>query len=207
MEKKLDLCVEPAAYFQERVELAMTKQGFETIQVARYYLVDLLNRFVLSSNLFDKQEDNSSERETLAVMFLKAQNSSLENSEKIRILKKLGDTSLYISGFFGDSLNRKVIDLEYYREMGSIAYRSLSGTIRDDQFQRLYGELHDKFTGFVNVLTEVSQGGFIQNNQNLLRLYDVYVRTGSESAKKQLEEKGLPVVAVGPHSPDKNSKN
>ena len=157
MEKKLDLCVEPAAYFHERVSQAMTRRGFATIQVAEYYLVDLLNRFVLASNLFDKTgpEEQVKERDPLAILLLKAQAAGIETSEKIKILKKLGDTSLYISGFFGDSLNRKIIDLDYYREMGSIAYRTLSESIRDDQFQELYGELHAKFKGFVNVLTDI----------------------------------------------------
>lgn len=187
----------------------MSRQGFATIEVAEYYLVELLNRFVLASNLFDKTSSNElgKDRDPLAVLFLKAQTTGLEDTERIKILKKLGDTSLYISGFFGDSLNRKIIDLDYYREMGSIAYRSLSETIRDDQFQELYNELHAKFTGFVNVLTDISQETFVQTNQNLLRLYDIYVRTGSESAKKQLADKGLPTPLVVQNNSDKNSKN
>lgn len=209
MEKKIDLCREPAAFFQERVTEAMQRQRFETIKVAEFYLVDLLARFMLTSNLFQSANKDDAPKETdpLAIMFLKAQATGVDGSEKVKILKKLGDTSLYISGVFGDSLNRKVIDLDYYREMGSIAYRSLADSIKEDSFQELYKELYAKFTGFVDILTEVSQELFVHNNQNLLRLYEVYVRTGSELAKKQLEEKGFPTAQVGANLERKSTKN
>lgn len=184
----------------------MGRQKFETIEMAQFYVVELLSRFMLTQNLYDKAEDQQTlERDPLAIQFLKAQSRGIDGSEKIKILKKLGDTSLYISGFFGDSLNRKVIDLDYYREMGSIAYRMLSDTIRDESFHQLYHELYNKFSGFVDVLTEVSQDVLPHNNQNLLRLYEIYVRTGSETVKKQLSEKGLPTEAPVRHSRDKKN--
>jgi hypothetical protein len=207
VEKKIDLCREPSAFFHERVSEAMQRQRFETIKIAEFYLVDLLGRFMLTSNLFNSSNDQPKESDPLAIMFLKAQAAGVEGTEKVKILKKLGDTSLYISGVFGDSLNRKVIDLDYYREMGAIAYRSLSEAIREDSFQELYNELHAKFTGFVDILTEVSQELFVHDNQNLLRLYELYVRTGSELAKKQLAEKGLPTTPIVAKSDKKPSRN
>lgn len=215
MDKKIGLFVKPAEFFKERISEAKERQHFNTSEIAEFYLVELLARFMLSSNLFEPHTNENgqghshghSQEDPLAILLLKAQSKDVEVSEKIKLLKKLGDTSLYISGFFGDSLNRKIIDLDYYREMGSIAYRSLSGTIKDDSFQKLYQELHEKFSGFVDVLTEISQQGFIQSNQNLLKLYDLYQRTGSEIAKKQLEEKGLPITLQQKPGPDKKSKN
>ena len=112
----------------------MARRGYATIEVDQYYIVDLMSRFIQTSNLFDHQDEHNKDQEPLAFMLLKAQSKDVQGVEKISILKKLGDTSLYISGFFGDSLNRKVIDLGYYREMGAIAYRSLSQVIKDDQF-------------------------------------------------------------------------
>jgi len=207
-EKKIDLYKEPAAFFRERVVEVMSRRGFETIEVAEYYLVDLLSRFTQTSNLFDQHPDESSnDREPLAMMLLKAQSKELPGVEKVTILKKLGDTSLYISGFFGDSLNRKIIDLDYYREMGAIAYRSLSHVIRDDQFQELYNELHNKFSQFGDVLTEISQDLKIDNNQNLLKLYELYLQTGSSFAKTQLDEKGLPTPPLLQNNPGRKTKN
>jgi hypothetical protein len=207
-EKKIDLYKEPAAFFRERVTEVMGRQGLATLAVAEFYIVDLLTRYTQASNLFDKNPDqHTRDHEPLALMLLKAQGKNLMGVEKVTILKKLGDTSLYISGFFGDSLNRKIIDLDYYREMGAIAYRSLSAAIRDDQFQELYTELHQKFARFVDVLTEISHELKVENNQNLLRLYELYIQTGSAFAKNQLDEKGLPTPALLKNNQPKKTKN
>ena len=204
-EKKIDLYKEPSAFFKERVTEVMTRQGVATLEVTEFYLVDLLSRFTQASNLYEqKNSEDHRDIQPLAMMLLKAQSKEVLDVEKITILKKLGDTSLYISGFFGDSLNRKIIDMDYYREMGAIAYRSLSRTIRDDQFQELYNELHDKFSRFVNVLNEISQELQVDNNQNLIRLYELYIQTGSSFAKNQLDEKGLPIPPIVKNNQSKN---
>lgn len=208
MDKKINLFVEPAEFFKERIVETMEKQKFSTTELAEFYLVELLARFMFSSNLFESLDaEHRSKEDPLAIILLKSQSSQIDLNEKIKMLKKLGDTALYISGFFGDSLNRKIIDLDYYREMGSIAYKSLSGAIRDDSFQGLYRELCEKFNGFVDVLTEISQETFIQNNRNLLRLYDFYQRTGSVTAKRQLTDRGLPLPTINPNIIEKKSKN
>jgi hypothetical protein len=207
-DKKIDLYINPGAFFKERLTEVMTRRGVESKDVAQFYLVDLLSRFIHSSNLFDHSVDESAKgHEPLAFLFLKAQAKNVVSSEKITILKKLGDTSLYISGFFGDSLNRKVIDLAYYREMGTIAYQSLSSIIKDDQFQELYMELYRKFPLFVEVLAEISHELQIDNNQNLLRLYELYGQTGSPFAKTQLDEKGLPTPPILQNNPGRKNKN
>jgi hypothetical protein len=198
--KKIDLCIKPSAFFQERLSEVMHRRHLATLEVAEFYIVDLLTRFTTVSNLFDERS-RGHDQDPLAIMFLKAQSKDIQDSEKINILKKLGDTSLYISGFFGESLSRKIIDLEYYREMGSIAYRSLSRAIRDDQFQELYNELHGKFSQFVAVLSEISQEMQIQSNQDLMRVYELYLQTGSAFAKNQLSEKGLPTPPVLQQNP------
>jgi hypothetical protein len=93
-----------------------------------------------------------------------------------------------------------VIDLDYYRQMGTIAYRSLSETVRDDSFQVLYHELYEKFLSFVEVLNEFSQEVLVQGTRDILRLYEIYLQTGSEAAKRQIEEKGLPIPPRVPHN-------
>lgn len=193
--KKIALCQKPQEFFKERVSEVMARGKISASETAEFYLVDLLERYMMTTALFDKtNNENHLDRDPLAIQLLKAQEAGVAGVEKIKILKKLGDTSLYVSGFFGDSLNKKVIDLDYYREMGSIAYRTLSMSIKDPQFHDLYEELHHKFNGFVAVLTEVSHELLPQTDQNLLALYETYVKTGSEAAKKFLADKGLPTA-------------
>jgi len=37
-------------------------------------------------------------------------------------MQRLGDTALFIAGVFADSLNRKLVDVDYYVAMGGTAY-------------------------------------------------------------------------------------
>ena len=41
-------------------------------------------------------------------------------------LRRLGDVCLMVTGFFPDSLNKKIVDIDYYSDMGGAAYWQLS---------------------------------------------------------------------------------
>lgn len=180
----------PRVYFVDRVESALTRLKFKPLPLSRHYLVELLERFMISTNLFEVDEESGRlRRETLAEMYLKAQNSP--QPQRIDLLKKLGDSSLYISGFFGDSLARKIVDIDYYVDMGGVAYGHLSSAANDETMSRVYGEFSSRFGEFVDVLTFISQESLIQSNEDLLKLYGRYISTGSRLAEGQLAEKGL----------------
>jgi hypothetical protein len=180
----------PREFFVDRVEKALERLKFQPQPLSRHYLVDLLEHYMILTNLFPKDEETGKhKRETLAEIYLKAQNSPPPLRQDL--LKKLGDSSLYISGFFGDSLNRKLVDIDYYVEMGGVAYGSLSSSATDEQLAKVYGEFSSSFTAFVDVLTYISQESLIQTNGDLLKLYDRYMATGSRLAEEQLVEKGL----------------
>ena len=102
-------------YFAEVVEEACQKRKVQAPKAARNYLVNMLEHYLDARNLFevDVNEVTGQRKEyTLAELYLLANQSELP--EKQGLLKKLGDRSLYISGFFGDSLNRKIVDIDYY---------------------------------------------------------------------------------------------
>ena len=180
----------PREFFVDRVETALDRLKFQPLPLSRNYLVDLLQHYMFSSNLFPTDEESGkTRRETLAEMFLKAQGSPAP--VRADLLKKLGDTSLYISGFFGDSLSRKIVDIDYYADMGGVAYGALASSAADETISQVYGEFSASFTGFVDVLTYISQESMIQSNEDLLKLYNRYVTTGSRLAEEQLKEKGL----------------
>ena len=71
-------------------------------------------------------------------------------------LRQIGDVSLFISGFFSDSLHRKLVDVDYYVSIGGCAYNALS-RVETDTFSSVFAELGEKFVGFVDVLSEVSE--------------------------------------------------
>lgn len=113
------LLLSPRQYFVEMVENGLSNQHIDTYPAVQTYLVSLLEFYLDARNLFDEPMNEAGEKkpQTLAEMLLLA-----VNAEKIwknfELLKKLGDRSLYISGFFGDSLSRKIVDIDYYADMG-----------------------------------------------------------------------------------------
>jgi hypothetical protein len=188
--KKMALLQKPTDFFTEVVRDAMTQRKVKTTPLAETYLVQLLEHFVSVDNLFaDDQAEGTKSQTPLAEMLLKAVQSPVHM--RVELLKKLGDTSLYISGFFGDSLARKIVDIDYYAGMGGTAYQNLSTVVREESSKLIFNELSMRFLDFVEVLTFISTKSLVHSNQNLLRLYDRYVTTGSKLAREQLLEQGL----------------
>lgn len=179
-------------YFKNVVDEALQQRKMKTFPLAEFYLVRLLNQFVTSENL---------ENKSLAEMFLQAQTTQ-ETPKKVELLKKLGDISLYISGMFADSLDRKIVDVEYYTEMGGTAYGNLAEAVQKNDVKMVYKEYSSRFVEFVDVLNVISQKVFTHDNESILRLYSRYLKTGSELARETLLEKGVLSVPF-----DKNKKN
>ncbi len=154
------------------------------------YLVNLLGSFLKAKDLFSIESDNGKRsRKTLAELYLESQNTEIKK-EKQRLLKRLGDVSLYVSGFFGDSLKKKVVDIDYYIQLGGVAYNHLAALAPSD-IEETYLDIANNFTGYVDVLTLVSQKAFTHNNKDVLRLYDKYLKTQSKLARDQLIEQGI----------------
>lgn len=182
-------------YFAEMVEDAFTKRKVKAPAAAQAYLVKMLEHYLDARNLFQSDIDEVTGKKfepTLAELYLLANQSPLP--EKQELLKKLGDRSLYISGFFGDSLARKVVDIDYYADMGGAAYAGLAECVREDTVAQVYKIFSARFFDFVEVLTYISQTTMVQSDENVLRLYDRYLRTGSDIAKEKLLEMGVLTV-------------
>jgi hypothetical protein len=102
---------------------------------------------------------------------------------------------LFISGFFSDSLNRRLVDVDYYIQLGEHAYASLAR--RDGPFGDVFDELSDKFVAFVDVLSEVSEHSAMTSNAELLRLYEKWLRTKSRRSGDLLVARGIVPNAAG----------
>ncbi len=195
----LDLLTSSEDFFSDIVKKALSTRRIQTYPSVEAYLVSLLSHYMDVRNLFDTEKTDELGRkkpQTLAEMYLVA--NSLSASERFETLKGLADKSLYISGFFGDSLQDKLVDIDYYIAIGGSAYRILADISREDTSARVYHVFSNQFSDFVETLTYISHSSFIKSNESILRLYDRYLRTGSEIAREKLLEMGvLPVNNLG----------
>lgn len=170
-------------HFKEMVTLAIKRQKVRTNETAEFYLSSLLASFVTSERLLD---------EPLATAYLKAMGAARE--VQFQQMRQLGDVSLFISGFFSDSLKRKIVDIDYYMAMGSASYgfvASMHKSDRNGHVSGLFDELARKFAAFVDVLTEVSERSRLTSSVDILRIYERWLRTRSRLAEKVLREMGI----------------
>jgi hypothetical protein len=102
-----------------------------------------------------------------------------------------------MSGFFSDSFRRRLVDVDYYVSMGEYAYGSL-GRREEDAFSEVFTELARKFVGFTDVLADISERTALGSHTDVLRLYEKWLRTGSERDGQRLIERGiLPNSSIG----------
>lgn len=181
----------PAEYFKQVVREGLDDRNIKAPEAVEYYLVRMLEHFLDSRNLFHSNSDGALKKEpqTLAEMYLQAQLE--EPYIRHEMLRKTADKALYISGFFGESLNRKIVDVDYYAQIGGAAYSSLSLSAKDEASANVYSIFAKKFMDYVDVLTVISHKSMVQSDQNIISLYDKYLRTGSDLARKRLVEMGL----------------
>lgn len=174
----------PAQYFKELVEAAVARQRLDVGELTSFYLVNLLCGFVR----LERGPGATLDDEPLAMRLAQALDSG--GHEQRARLRSLGDVSLFVSGFFSDSLSRKPVDIDYYMSMGEYAYASLSRS-GEAAFAGVFGELASKFCSFVDVLTDVSERSALTSNTDLLRLYERWLRTGSRRDSQLLAKKGI----------------
>jgi hypothetical protein len=180
-------------FFDDSVTQALHNQQVEAERATVTYVVNLLTIFSRSENLFEPNEGGIGFK-PLALHYRDAVDSETAFERSVA-LQRLGDCALFIAGLFADSLRRKVVDVDYYVGMGGTAYASLadlrSRRLNEAALGEIFAELSEKFVTFVDVLNEVGQGMSPPSDADLLRLYDVWVRTGSERARKRLLEHGM----------------
>jgi hypothetical protein len=181
----------PAEYFKELVDSALVRQRIQAGDLTAYYLVNLLCQFVRP----DARGTNDLDTEPLAIRLTRALQTG--GSEQRARLRSLGDFSLFMSGFFSDSLRRRTIDVDYYVSMGEYAYGSLSRR-DEDAFAEVFGELARKFVGYMDVLADISEHTALTSSADLLRLYENWLRTGSSRDGKKLIDRGIvPNASIG----------
>ncbi len=179
----------PVEYFKEMIEAALEHQQVETEELTAYYLVNLLSGFA-----FGDRPRTSADEKPLGLQLIEALDSA--GGIRYALLRNVGDRSLFLSGFFSDSLTRSLSDIDYYVALGVRAYQSLGE--EDEVLGGVYAELSDRFVSFVDVLSEVSERSALMSNNDVLRLYEKWLRTRSRRDGELLAARGIvPNASVG----------
>jgi hypothetical protein len=169
-------------FFHEVVTDALSAVDLDASESASWYLVGLLGDFT-KARLTDEP------------LGLKLAQPVADPGERVRNLKQVGDTSLYVAGYFAESLTRSLVDVDYYVGLGQSAYAQLARSLGGQRtITEVYEELAASFPRFVDVLTVVRKRVAIAElgaTPDVGRLYEIWLRTRDEWVEKKLREAGI----------------
>jgi hypothetical protein len=189
----------PREFFRQRVGDVLTHRRVRVQPETEFYLVELLASFLEAERLHVEQPDGSVREEALALILLRALEAT--GDVRVRELRRLGDTALFVSGFFGDSLARSAVDVDYYIGMGGQAYAVVGQAERRRGLDALYGELSERFGLFVDCFAEIAELADLRSDRGLVRLYERWLRTRSERVAQLLRERGVALLGDPPAPP------
>jgi hypothetical protein len=187
-------------FFKDSFHEALQRQRVDVEQHTEHYVVNLLTMFARSDALFEQTPEGARLR-PLALMLAEAADSS-PGEQRARALQRLGDVSLFVAGFFAHSFARRLVDIDYHIAMGGRAYGTLAescghGT-RARALAGVFTELAQKFQRLVDALNDVSEMSHQHSDRDVLRQYEIWLKTGSPRAHGLLRRLGVePVPATG----------
>jgi hypothetical protein len=109
-------------YFYSKLDELNKKSLCPVPQETIFYSSNMLEKFSLTEKLFEIREGRMSEK-ILGEKLLKA--GSLSSNEQKREYQDIGDTALFVCGYFRKSLSQKLNDISYYYKLGKTAYCKL----------------------------------------------------------------------------------
>ncbi|MBS0417364.1 MAG: hypothetical protein JSR66_06605 [Proteobacteria bacterium] len=185
-------------FFRDELHGALEKQQVVVEDQTEHYVVNLLTLFSRSEALYENTPDGT-RLKPLVVMLTEALEAR-SSEDRNRGLQRLGDVSLFIAGFFARSFARKLIDIDYHIAMGGRAYATLADTMsrgRGRVLGKVFGELSQKFQPMVDALNEVSETSYTHSDKDILRLYEIWLKTGSRRCFELLKRLGVDPTNAG----------
>jgi len=185
-------------FFRDSVHAALERQRVEVNDHTEHYVVNLLTMFARSEALFDGASGRP-QLQPLALMLAQA-GEAQTREERLRTLQRLGDVALFVAGFFAQGFARRLVDIDYHIAMGGRAYGTLAESCRTGARGRALGavftELALKFQRLVDALNDVSEMAHRHDHRDVLRQYEIWLKTGSPRAHGILRGLGVEPTVV-----------
>jgi hypothetical protein len=122
-EKKIILETNLQGYFFDGLNSLNKKSLCPVPESVIYYSSDVLDKFALSQDFFEVSEGKVREK-ILGMKLLEA--SQLTREEQRKAYKEVADMALLVCGYFVESTHKKLVDSQYYAQLGKMAYGHLN---------------------------------------------------------------------------------
>ncbi len=185
-------------FFRDSVHGALVKQHVAVNEQTEQYVVNVLTLFARTEALYE-QTPQGVRLKPLALMLCEALEAPTPSARN-HCLQRLGDVSLFIAGFFAQGFAAKLVDVDYHIAMGGRAYGALAESTaqgRGRVLAAVFAELAQKFQPLVDALNEVSESAYRHSDKDILRLYEVWLKTGSARCYGLLKRLGVDPTRAG----------
>ncbi len=188
----ISLTIKPAEFFREKVQAALSRQRLAISEEMEFYLVTLLCDFITPSKVDTIHGEMDLLETPLALVLKTALESPFEHQYKL--YKSIGDTSLYMAGYFQDSFNEKTVSSKYFMDLGASAYLTAS-TLSERKPElllpaRIFKNLSASFPDFVEIVADIAEK-LEQDTQGLLATYSRWTKNHSKRLEKTLLDSGF----------------
>ena len=184
-------------YFRDALHGALLHQHVAVEDQTEQYVVNMLTLFARTEQLH-AGAPSGARMPPLVPLFTAALEAATP-AERECALQRLGDLSLFIAGFFAHGFARRLVDIDYHIAMGGRAYGTLAESLGRGHrrvLARVYAELASKFQPLVDALGEIADSARVYSHKDVLRLYEIWLRTGSARARGLLGQLGVTATPV-----------
>jgi hypothetical protein len=186
-----------AEFFRDALRGAFADQRLKVDERTERYVVDMLTLFARAERLYQANA-NGGPLQPVALMLADALEATSVAGRELA-LQRLGDISLFMAGLFARGFSRCLVDVDYHIAMGGRAYSALARSHerrRRPEPARVFAELAAKFQPLVDALGEIGDAAYVYTQRDILRLYEIWLKTGSARARRLLRRLGVDAAPV-----------
>lgn len=184
-------------FFRDALNTALVHQHVTLEEHTSHYVVSLLTAYARTEVAY--QELRPGQRWISLTELLASAAEAASQAEREAWLQRLGDISLFLAGFFADGFERRLVDVDYHISMGKQAYGAMAAAPISSSRRTLravFGELAHKFQPVVDAIADISNTSRVWGPNDVLRLYELWLKTGSRRAQCLLHRLGVTPVSA-----------
>ena len=176
-----------ALYFKDQLSACAEQLDPAPNEDTCWYLGNLLDRFGRSDAFFSFDQGSLNLR-PLALLYSDAREAS-SHSERCLLLQQLGDLALFVGAVFPERYAKRGIRRDYFIGMGGGAYDYLADNARSNR--HIFAELAKMFAVLLRMVAEACSRVDQLSTEEILRIYQRWVRFKDPVAAKQLTALGI----------------
>jgi hypothetical protein len=169
-QKKSNLIIAPNlfSFFFEGLNELNNKSTCPVPQEVIFYSSVVLDKYSLTDSFFEVNEGRVREK-ILGIKLLEAHQFNKE--EKRKVFQEIGDTALFLCGYFSESVNRKILDINYYASIGKSAYHSLNHVVPEHlNIPSFYHLVASSFEPLAILISKLASRDRFSDQNHLLKL-------------------------------------